>query len=163
MSNRPTNLRARWHRFAELAAALMFAAMFMAFMIQIISRYVFNYPVSWSLEICSVAYIWVVFWTSDILVSERQHIIFDILYQKLPPRGRRVLGLINTLTLGGIFLVGLPATLGYIHFLSRRKTMTLHLPLELVYSCFGIFMIAVIVSAAIRVKRLLGATWQDHL
>ena len=32
----------------EWAAAAMFAAMFAAFMIQIVSRYVLNMPVSWS-------------------------------------------------------------------------------------------------------------------
>ena len=58
-----TSLGAKLKRFAELAAAAMFAAMFGAFMIQIVSRYVFNAPVSWSLEICSIAYVWVVFWS----------------------------------------------------------------------------------------------------
>jgi TRAP-type C4-dicarboxylate transport system permease small subunit len=73
-------LRARLHRGAELIAAAAFAVMFGAFMIQIVSRYVFDAPVSWSLEICSIGYIWIVFWTCDILVHERQHIIFDVLY-----------------------------------------------------------------------------------
>lgn len=156
-------LAAGMKRLAELAAAALFAAMFGAFMVQIISRYVFDHPVSWSLEICSVTYLWVVFWSCDILVTERQHIIFDVLYQKVPERARRVLGLLNTASLGGIFLAGLPATLGYIAFLHRRKTMMLHLPLDIVYSCFGIFMIAVIIGAALRIRRLLGTSWRDHL
>ena len=160
---RKRRLVAGLKRGAELAAAAMFAAMFGAFMIQIVSRYVLDRPVSWSLEICSVAYLWVVFWSCDILVKEREHIIFDVLYQKLPQRPRRILALLNTAALGGIFLAGLPATLDYIDFLSRRKTMTLHLPLNLVYACFGIFMIAVIVGAALRLRHLLGAKWREHL
>ncbi len=105
-----TNLGAKLKRGAELVAAASFALMFGAFMIQIVSRYIFNAPVSWSLEICSIGYIWVVFLTCDILVlTERQHIVFDVLYQKFPPRQRRALGdAADTPTLGLIFLAALP-------------------------------------------------------
>ncbi len=157
------NLRARLHRGAELISAAAFAAMFGAFMIQIVSRYVFNAPVSWSLEICSIGYIWIVFFTSNVLVSERQHIIFDVLYHVFPPRQKRVLAIFLTATLGIIFLAALPTTLEYLSFLGRRKTMILRLPMDVVYSCFGIFMIAVVVGAALRIRRLLGAEWQKHL
>lgn len=155
-------LRVRLKRFAELVAAAAFAAMFGAFMIQIVSRYVFDMPVSWSLEICSIAYIWIVFWTSDLLVSERQHIIFDVLYLKFPPKWRRAVGIFNTGCLGLTFLAGLWVTLDYI-VTQHRKTMILHIPLNIVYACFGIFMIAVIVGAALRLRKLFGASWQQNL
>lgn len=154
---------ARWKRFAELVSAALFAAMFMAFMAQIVSRYVFNHPLSWTLEICSITYIWVVFWTSDILLGERQHIVFDVLYHKMPLVPRRAVAILNTGAMGLIFLVALPGTLDYIAFLGRRNTMILHAPLNVVYSCFAIFMIAVIVGAALRLRRLFGASWQNHL
>ena len=35
--------------------------------------------------------------------------------------------------------------------------------MDLVYSCFVIFMIAVIVGAAIRIWRLSGRSWRQHL
>lgn len=157
------DLRARLYRGAELVSAASFALMFGAFMIQIVSRYVFDAPVSWSLEICSIGYIWIVFWTSDILLHERQHIIFDVLYVKFPPRWRRWVGIVNTASLGLIFLAALPTTLEYIHFLARRKTMILGLPFDVVYSSFAIFMIAVVIGAALRLRRLFGRSWQQHL
>ena len=155
-------VRAGLKRFAELVSATAFAAMFGAFMIQIVSRYVFDMPVSWSLEICSIAYIWIVFWTSDLLVRERQHIIFDVLYLKFPPRWRRWVGVFNTACLGLTFLAGLWVTLDYI-FGQMRKTMILHIPLSWVYSCFAVFMIAVIVGSGLRLRKLFGASWQQHL
>jgi len=157
------DLRARLHRTAELISAAAFAAMFGAFMIQIVSRYVFNAPVSWSLEICSIGYIWIVFFTSNVLLTERQHIVFDVLYHKFPLRQRRALAIFLTATLGIVFLAALPTTLEYLSFLDRRKTMILRLPMDIVYSCFGIFMSAVVVGAAVRIKRLFGADWQKHL
>lgn len=158
-----TNLGAKLKRGAELIAAASFALMFGAFMIQIVSRYILNAPVSWSLEICSIGYVWIVFFTSNVLLTERQHIVFDVLYQKVPPRQRRVLAVMLTATLGIIFLAALPVILEYLSFLSRRKTMILRLPMDIVYSCFGIFMIAVVIGAAVRLKRLFGADWQRHL
>ena len=59
-----TSLSAKFKRGAELVAALLFAAMFGAFIVQVVSRYVFDDPVSWSLEICSITYVWIVFLTS---------------------------------------------------------------------------------------------------
>jgi len=153
----------RWKKFAELAAAAMFMVMFASFMAQILSRYVFDAPLSWTLEICSIAYIWVIFWSCDILVSERQHIIFDVLYQKFPPQPRRLLAIFNTAVVALTFLAALPGTLDYIAFLGRRHTMVLHLPFDIVYSCFGIFMIAAIVGAALRLRRLLSSSWKTHL
>jgi len=153
----------RWKKFAELAAAAMFLVMFESFMAQILSRYVFDAPLSWTLEICSIAYIWVIFWSCDILVSERQHIIFDVLYQKFPPQPRRLLAIFNTAVVALTFLAALPGTLDYIAFLGRRHTMVLHLPFDIVYSCFGIFMIAAIVGAALRLRRLLSSSWKTHL
>jgi TRAP-type C4-dicarboxylate transport system permease small subunit len=158
-----TDLGAKLKRGAELIAAASFALMFGAFMIQVVSRYIFNAPVSWSLEICSIGYIWIVFFTSNVLLTERQHIVFDVLYQKLPPRQRRALAVALTATLGIIFLAALPVILEYLSFLGRRKTMILRLPMDIVYSCFGIFMIAVVVGAVVRLKRLFGVDWQRHL
>ena len=159
--NKGPAVRAGLKRFAELVSATAFAGLFGAFMIQIVSRYV-GMPVSWSLEICSITYIWIVFWTSDLLVRERQHIIFDVLYLKVPPRWRRWVGVFNTACLGLTFLAGLWVTLDYI-FTQQRKTMILHLPLSWVYSCFAVFMIAVIVGSGLRLRKLFGASWQQHL
>ncbi|WP_119274401.1 TRAP transporter small permease [Taklimakanibacter deserti] len=153
----------RWKSFAELMAAAMFATMFLAFMAQILSRYVFNVPLSWTLEVCSIAYIWVIFWSCDILLSERQHIIFDVLYKKFPPRPRRWVAIANTAAIGLTFLAALPGILDYIAFLGRRHTMVLHVPFDIVYSCFGIFMIAAIVGAALRLRRLLSSSWKQNL
>ena len=160
---KPSGWLGLWIRFSEGMSAFFFAVMFLGFMMQIISRYVLNMPVSWSLELCSIAYIWVVFWSCDILVSERKQILFDLLYNKFPPRVRRVVGIVNTATLGLIFLAAMPGVVDYILYLGRRTTMLLKIPMDLVYFCFVIFMAAVVVRAAIRVYRLSGRLWQAEL
>jgi TRAP-type C4-dicarboxylate transport system permease small subunit len=55
-------LLAGWKNVTEGVAAAAFALMFAAFTIQIFSRYVLNMPVAWSLELCTISNVWVVFW-----------------------------------------------------------------------------------------------------
>ena len=47
--------------------------------------------------------------------------------------------------------------------MGRRSTLVLHIPHDIAYACFGVFMVAVIVNAALRLRRLLGPSWPQHL
>ena len=144
-------------------AALAFATLFFAFIVQVISRYILNAPVSWTLELCAIAYVWVVFWAAGVLVPERRHIAFDVLYHWFPPQTRRWVAAFLTASLGLVYLAALPGVLDYIRFLSRRSTMLLHLRMDLVYACFAIFLVAVILGAAHRLRGLAGARWRHEI
>jgi TRAP-type C4-dicarboxylate transport system permease small subunit len=152
-----------WKRFAQSLAVVAFAVMFGAFVVQVTSRYLFNAPVAWTLEVCLIAYVWVVFWTSDILVRERQHIIFDVLYNMLPASPRRWLAVFVTGSLLVVFALALPGVAEYIGFVGRRRTTLLHVPLPYVFGAFLVFVIAAVASAAIRLWKLFRPGWQDEL
>jgi TRAP-type C4-dicarboxylate transport system permease small subunit len=156
-------LVARIRRGCELAAAAMFAAMFCSFIIGVVARYVFDNPVSWSIEVCSIAYVWIVFFASATFVTQKQHITFDMLYGSVGAKAKRVFALISAICILVVFLGGLPETLDYIGFVGNKRTLTLHLPLDLVYGVFGIFTVMTIVFAVVRLRRLLGRAWQSHL
>ncbi|MFT3989321.1 TRAP transporter small permease [Aestuariivirga sp.] len=157
------SLSTLWKWFSESVAVIAFAVMFAGFVIGIGGRYVFDAPVSWSNELCAIGYVWVVFWTSDILLKERQHIVFDVIYGWFPPRGRRVLAIFITLSLAIVFLAAIPGTIDYMYFLRTRKTTLLQWPILLVFGSFLIFMIAVAVQALIRLWHLLRSGWQNHI
>jgi TRAP-type C4-dicarboxylate transport system permease small subunit len=152
-----------WKRFAESVAVASFAAMFAGFVIGIIGRYVFNAPVAWANELCLIAYVWIVFWSSDILVRERQHIIFDVFYNFFPPMARRYVAIFITLSLAIVFLCALPGTFDYIAFLHNRRSNTLHIPMPYIFGCFLIFVIAVVVNAVRRLWHLLRPGWEQQL
>lgn len=152
-----------WKRFAESFTVIAFIVMFASFIVQIVSRYVFDAPVSWSLEVCLIAYLWVVFWSCDILVKEREHIVFDVLYNMAKPARKRWLAVVTSGSLAIVYLLALPGTVDYIHFLSRRRSTLLHVPMQLVYGCFLVFMIAVVVSALFRLWRLLRPGFERYL
>jgi TRAP-type C4-dicarboxylate transport system permease small subunit len=152
-----------WNRLASMVAVVAFAVMFAAFMVQIFSRYVLNAPISWTLEVCLIAYVWIVFWSSGILLKERQHIVFDVLYNLAPVKPRRWLAIINTASLFVVFLIALPGVYDYTAFITRRTSTTLHIPMQYVFGGFLIFVIAVVIQAAFRLWRLARSGWEEVL
>jgi len=81
----------------------------------------------------------------------------------LPAQGKRLAALLRNVLIGGVFMWALPGSLGYIRFLWRERTPVLNLPLDWVYSCFGIFLVAMIVRALFGVRQLLGPRWREHI
>ena len=153
----------RLHRGAELFSAALFAAMFIAFVLQVVSRYVFDDPISWTLEVCSITYVWIVFFATGTIVTMRQHITFDMLYASLGPAWKRGFAIFTTASLLIIFVICLPTVLDYIRFVSHKHTPILIIRLDIIYSCFAIFMIGAILGAAMRLYRLLGRDWRNNL
>ncbi len=143
-------LRAR----ADNVAVGLLTVMFVSFVIQIVSRYVLNAPVDWTLELCLTTWLWVIFWEAAFLLEDRDHIRFDLLYVAAGQRLRRVLALLAALAIIVAFIAALPATWGYIGFEKIRRSDTLHIRLDYVFSIYGIFMLATIVRYGLRAWRL---------
>lgn len=159
MSSRGGKLRL----FAEIIAALMFLAMFAAFLLQVFTRYVLNAPVAWTNEFVLIAYIWIVFWCSAFLLRERDHITFDMLFVSLPRGARRILALVLTAIVGIAFIAALPGTVDYIAFMKIEKSAILRIRFDVLYAIFGVFIIAVVIGAILRIRNLLGRSWQKEV
>jgi len=152
-----------WKRFSESVAVVAFAAMFAGFVVGVTARYAFNAPLSWANEVCVVGFVWITFWTSDILLKERQHIVFDVLYNWVPLKGRRWVAVFITSSMAFIFIALLPGAISYISFLGTRHSLALHLPMQLVFGCFLIFVVAAAISALRRLWQLLRPGWEQHV
>jgi TRAP-type C4-dicarboxylate transport system permease small subunit len=157
------SLRTRLRYFAELIAAIMFVAMFAAFLLQVFTRYILNNPVAWTQEFVLIAYIWIVFWCAAFLLREREHITFDMFYLALPLAARRVLAIVLTALTGIAFIAAIPATFDYVTFMKIEKSPVIGLRFDILYSIFVVFVIAVTLGALLRVWRLLTRSWQDEL
>ncbi|WP_201864070.1 TRAP transporter small permease [Microvirga soli] len=141
----------------------MFVTMFAAFLLQVFTRYILNDPVAWTQEFVLIAYIWIVFWCAAFLLREREHITFDMFYLALPLAGRRVLAIVLTALTGIAFIVALPATVDFVTFMKIEKSPVIGLRFDFLYAIFVVFVIAVAISAVVRVWRLLSRSWQDEL
>jgi TRAP-type C4-dicarboxylate transport system permease small subunit len=155
------SLPGRLMGYAEKISAALFALMLGAFFVQIVSRYVLNDPVPWSLELCSVGYVWVVFFAGALILRPREQITFDIVYAAAGPSLRRWLALASALSVAAMFLLGLPGTIDYVLFMGRRRTPIMGLRLDLLYACFVLFVAATAVASLVRAVRLLRPGWRS--
>jgi len=75
--------------------------------LQVIARYVFNSPFSWTEEITLFAFCWLTFSGSAIACYENNHLEVDFFYNRLPPIGKKILqALIYIVSIGlGVFMV----------------------------------------------------------
>lgn len=149
--------------FANVVAALMFAAVFMLFCVKIGMRYFLHNELAWTDEVAIILFIWIIFWANAFLLSDADHIRFDLVLHMVGPRTRRLMAVGRALLVGGLFLYALPETLDYILFLWRERTPVLGLKLDYVYMCFGVFVATVPLRAAWLLVQMARPSWRRHV
>lgn len=154
---------AAFQRGAKIVSGTMFVLVFAIFMYKIGARYLAHDEPAWTDEVSVVLFVWIIFWATALIVRDRDQIVFDLVYRPLPDPAKRVFAVARLLLVGGIFAYALPGSLDYIAFLWRERTPVLGWRLDVVYSCFGLFMIAVIVRSVTGLVRLFGADWRKAL
>jgi len=156
-------IAAKLRQLADWIACAMFAAVFVIFNYKIFTRYFEHDEAVWADEVLVILFIWIIFWANAFLVRDREQITFDLVYRLLPATAQRFTALVRAVLVGGIFALALPGSLDYIRFLWREHTPVLNLPLDIVYSCFGIFLVAVIVRSVVSAAKLLGPNWRGQI
>lgn len=136
---------------AENVAVALLTVMFLSFMLQIVSRYVFQSPIGWTLEVCLTTWLWLVFWASAFCLRDRDHVRFDMVYIAGGPAVRRVFALVSAVAIIAGLAAALPATIDYITFYKIKKSATLRIRLDVVFSIYAIFAVAVIARYALRI------------
>ena len=130
---------------ADGIAALMLAAMFTLFFVQIISRYFFNTPLGWTQEVCVTLWLWLVFWAASFCLKEKDHIRFDVLYAASPRKVQRIFALIAALAIAAGMAYSFLPTWDYIDFYKIKKSANLRIRLNNVFSIYGIFIAAIVI------------------
>ena len=154
----------RWlHTGAEGAAGLMLLAMFVTFLLQILSRYVLLAPFGWTLEFCLLLWVWLVFWGNAFIVRDRDHVTFDLFYLAAPRPVRRVLALVAALAIAAGLLVSFLPTVDWLDFLRRKRSATLPgVRMGYVYSIYLLFILAVAARYLWRAADVLRYGPQDR-
>jgi len=141
------------HRRAENVLAALLAVLFVAFIVQIVFRYFLNFPIGWTAELSVICWLWLVLWGVSFVAKESDEIRFDILSGAVGPRTGRAMGIVTAIAIVGLYAAAIPATYKYISFMKVEKSSYLHVRLDVLYSAFGFYVIAVIV-------RYLWILWQ---
>ncbi len=126
----------------------LFLSLFIVFILQITARFGFNKPLPWTDEAAVVLYVWVILWSAATVVPEREHVVFDLLWNMAGKRTRQVMRIVGNLMVGGLSAVAVPATWDYVHFMQRESTPVLGISFMWVFMPFVILMAALVLRSA---------------
>lgn len=144
----------RWFRKgADALGVALFSALFAVFMVQIAARFGFNRPLPWTDEAAVVLYVWVILWAAAFIVPEREHVMFDLVWNASRPRTRQVMRITGNLMVGGLAAWAIPACWDYVHFMAREGTPVLGLPFMWVFLPFVLLLAGLALRSAINIWR----------
>ena len=136
----------RWLiRRAENVAAALLAVMFLAFIVQIVFRYLLNFPIGWTSELSIITWLWLILWGAAFVVRESDEIRFDLIYGSVGPRTRSIMAAIAAVGLVALYALSLPAVIDYVTFMKVQETSYLDIRFDWLFSIYVIFAVASIV------------------
>jgi C4-dicarboxylate transporter, DctQ subunit len=133
----------RWLlRRAENVAAALLAVMFLAFIVQIVFRYLLNFPIGWTSELSIITWLWLILWGAAFVVRESDEIRFDLIYGSVGPRARSIMAAIAAAGLVTLYALSLPAVVDYVTFMKVQETSYLDIRFDWLFSIYVIFAVA---------------------
>jgi TRAP-type C4-dicarboxylate transport system permease small subunit len=142
-------------RRAENVVAALLGIMFLCFIVQIVFRYFFNFPIGWTSELSVITWLYITLLGSAFWLKESEEIRFDLISGALPPLGKRIIGLIVAVITVILFGMAMPATIKYVTFMKVESSSYLKIRLDILYFVYVVFAIAVIVRYAWSIVTLL--------
>lgn len=138
----------RWLKTAaNVIGGGLFLALFVVFLIQITARFGFNRPLAWTDESAVILYVWIILWAAAVVVPEREHVVFDLVWNSVSRRTRQVMRIAGNLMVGGLALTAIPASWDYVHFMNREGTPVLGVSFMWVFLPFVLLLVALVVRA----------------
>jgi TRAP-type C4-dicarboxylate transport system permease small subunit len=136
-------------RAAAALGVALFAALFVVFIVQVTARFVFGRPLPWTDEAAVILYVWVILWSAALIVPEREHVAFDLLWNAAGPRAQRFMRVLGLIMVGGLAAWALPASVDFARFMAREGSPVLGLPLVWVFAPFVLLLASLVVRSAI--------------
>ena len=140
-------------RRAEDVLSALLVAMFIAFMLQIVTRYVFNAPLSWTAELSTLAWVWGILWGAGLVLRDEEEIRFDVIYGLMSPGLKRICDTFTSLAVVVVFTWSLPAMVDYVTFMKVERSAYLGIRFDVLFSVYLIFALGIIIRQSWIVLR----------
>ncbi len=144
-------------------SALLFAWMFLVFLVEVFFRYVLDSPLSWSVEMIQVTFLLMLFFTLTFNVPLKRHVAFTVVRDVVPPQARRVFAVVANLACAAILILSLPAIVSLAAYEQRESTPILHIPLSVTYGAFAMFVAAFTLRLVLSVAALFRPDWREYV
>ena len=131
---------------------ISFSMIFIAFMVAILSRYVFRQPVAWTYEISVLGFMWTMFFGVGKAIELDEHVVFGLVYDTLKPFGKLFCKLLyNTVLIILLAILFIPALKAALK--STMMTGVLKMPYTIVFAPFFLMLAEIIVRSGQNIKK----------
>lgn len=121
-----------------------FIVMFVVFVAQVISRYVFKFPLTWAFEVTVWGFAWTVILGACYAMRSRSHVTFTMIYDAVPPKVASILALSGNILIVVALAILIIPSCQYIKFMFFQKTPVFRIPLTIVFAPFAYFLCSII-------------------
>jgi len=127
----------------------VFVMLFLAFLTNVVCRYILKNPQNWTFELSVNAFVIVGLLGACAAYRKEDHVVFDLLYTRLGSKGQNILRMISSVVVIVFFSIALP---GSIRYLVRLPAVTsiMRIPLRFVFLPYPILLISMILRSAYR-------------
>ena len=126
--------------------------LFVAFFMQIFSRYVLNTPMVWPYEVAQISYVIAIMLGTCYADRTQENINFSIVYDAVSPKMQKVFDLVSHAMIVGVLGFSLHSLIPFYEFFMTRYYVVLKVPLGIVYFPYVPF---VIITICRYLKRLI--------
>ena len=138
--------------FGVIIPNITFCMIFIAFMVAILSRYVFRQPVAWTYEISVLGFMWTMFFGVGKAIDMDEHVVFGLVYDVLKPWGKLACKLLyNTILIVLLALMCNPAWKAAMR--STMVTGVLNMPYKIVFFPFFLMTAEIIIRSGLNIIR----------
>jgi len=142
---------ARWFAdvFEVYLPIAVFVALFLVFLTNIFFRYVLKNPQNWTFEFSTYSFLVVGLLGACVAYRKEDHVIFDLAYAKLKPKGQNIMRMLSYVIVIVFFLVAIPEC---IVSLARLPTVTsiMKIPERIIFMSFPILLVSTVCRSAYR-------------
>ena len=122
---------------------VIFMIMFGTIISAVFFRYVLRHPLTWSMEISAISFVWSVLFGACYTMRRRSHIKFTLIYDKLKPKPAAVFRMLGNILIAVTFLSLIYASWRYSLFVSFQKTPVFRIPFTVIFLPFVYFLCSI--------------------
>jgi TRAP-type C4-dicarboxylate transport system permease small subunit len=143
-------------RLIKTAIILLFAVQVLVVFSQVVWRFVFNDPFSWSEELARYLQVWLILLASSVCIRKGRHLAVDFATHVLPFRINKILKQIIMVCIMGFTWILIVFSVQMILITIHQITPAMRVPILVVYSAFPVAGICMFMESLIVFLKLVG-------
>lgn len=139
-------------RLMSAIVVVLFVIMMTAVLVQVGSRYLFNYGTAWATELSTFCQVWLVLLGGGVAMARHQHMAIDMLPAMLPLRYARIASVLVALIILGFLGAMAWGSIPLIRLGMMQTSPAMGTPLWVVYGCLPIGAIYMTLELIVSVR-----------